>query len=247
MILVQNWETARATRKARVTDTFKGHVTDFIAAHEKCTPGAQAFLVEQKPDWATPPHFHLEPQFQVVTAGSGCIGRNPVAPYAVHYAAAETGYGPITSGPDGMSYLTLRAQGDTGAYYLHKPGSRERMRAGLKREQRHGMPARALGAADIAAMHGALVEDLIAPRPDGLAAHLVRMGPRQRLDLPAAHAHAGRHHVVTKGGLRLASHQVTAFAVMFASPDEPCAIEAGAEGVELLVLQFPQTTLQPET
>jgi len=247
MIVLQNWDAARATRRQRVTDTFEGHVTDFIASLEQRVPGPQAFLVEQKPDWATPPHFHLEPQFQIVTAGSGAIGRNPVAPYAVHYAAAETGYGPITAGPDGISYLTLRAEGDTGAYYLHKPGSRERMRAGLKREQKHGAPSRMVSDADIASMADTTLEAMIAPRADGLAAWLVRMGPGQGLDLPAPHLHAGRHHVVTKGSLRIAAHEAVAFSVLFSSPEESCAIAAGSEGVEVLVLQFPHTTFKPET
>ncbi|CAN0472257.1 unnamed protein product, partial [Phaeothamnion confervicola] len=140
MIIVQSWDQARATKTLRRTDTFEGHVTDFIATHEARAAGAQAFLVEQDPHWVTPPHYHVEQQFQVVIAGTGSIGRHAVAPYAVHYAAPETGYGPITAGPEGISYLTLRAQGDTSAWYLHKPGSRERMRPGLKREQQHGMP-----------------------------------------------------------------------------------------------------------
>lgn len=246
MILVQSWDKARATRRARRTDTFEGHVTDFIATLEERAPGAQAFLVEQNANWATPPHFHLEQQFQVVTAGAGSIGRNPVGLYAVHYAAAETGYGPITAGPEGISYLTLRAEGDTGAYYLHKPGSRERMRPGMKREQQHGTPSSSMSEAEIAAMTATTVEDLIAPRADGLAAHLVRMGPGQQADLPAMHPHAGRHYVVTKGELRLSGHSAAAFSVLFAGPGEQHHLEAGATGAEVIVLQFPAKTTKPE-
>ncbi len=246
MIIMQSWDKARATRRVRRTDTFNGHVTDFIATLEERAPGAQAFLVEQDPEWATPPHFHLESQFQVVTAGGGSIGRHPVAPYAVHYAAPETGYGPITAGPEGISYLTLRAQGDTGAWYLHKPGSRERMRPGLKREQQHGMTSGSVSEADIAASSQASVEDLIAPRADGLAAHLVRMGPGLTLKLPASHANAGRHHVVTKGSMLLAGEAAAAFSVAFAGPDEACEYESGPAGVEVIILQFPKLSPNPE-
>jgi hypothetical protein len=247
MIVVQSWDKARATRRARRTDTFEGHVTDFIATLEERVQGAQAFLVEQDPDWATPPHFHLEQQFQVVTAGGGSIGRHPVSPYAVHYAAPETGYGPITAGPEGISYLTLRAQGDTGAWYLHKPGSRERMRPGLKREQQHGMPSNFLSEAEITALSEPTVEDLIPPRADGLAAHLVRMGPGTKLKLPALHANAGRHHVVTKGSMKLGGQTAAAFSVAFAAADEAYEFESGNGGVEIIVLQFPKVSAKPES
>jgi hypothetical protein len=247
MIQMQSWDKARATKKLRRTDTFEGHVTDFIATHEERAPGAQAFLVEQDPNWVTPSHYHVEQQFQVVTAGAGAIGRHPVAPYAVHYAAPETGYGPITAGPAGISYLTLRAQGDTSAWYLHKPGSRERMRPGLKREQQHGMPSNWLGEAEIAGLTEASVEDLIAPRADGLAAHLVRMGPGTKLKLPALHANAGRHYVVTKGSMKLGGQAAAAFSVAFAGPDEDCEFEAGSDGVEVIVLQFPKLSAKPES
>jgi len=247
MIVMQSWDKARATKRARRTDTFEGHVTDFIATLEERAPGAQAFLVEQDPNWATPPHFHLEQQFQVVTAGGGSIGRHPVCPYAVHYAAPETGYGPITAGPEGISYLTLRAQGDTGAWYLHKPGSRERMRPGLKREQHHGMPSKSLSEAEIAGLSEASVEDLIAPRADGLAAHLVRMGPGTILKLPALHANGGRHHVVTKGSVKLGGQTAAALSVAFAGPDEASEFESGSAGVEVIVLQFPNVSAKQES
>ena len=69
MIRMQTWDQARIGRRVHQKDTFDGFVTDFILADEAVP--AQAFLVEQKPNWVTPPHFHLEHQFQVVTAGRG--------------------------------------------------------------------------------------------------------------------------------------------------------------------------------
>jgi hypothetical protein len=239
MLTLQSLDAAAAVKKRVRKDTFEGFVTDVIASHEKRAPGAQVFLVEQDAHWVTPPHFHLEHQFQVVMAGTGSIGRHAVAPLAVHYAAPETGYGPISAGPDGASYMTLRVAGDTNAWYLHKPGSRERMRAGLKREQHHGMPGAALTAQELAALCGSMVEDLIPPRADGLAAHLVRLGPDVAADLPARHAHGGRYFVLTQGGLSIADAPVRAVTVAFASADEAPPLRAGAQGAEVLVLQFP--------
>ena len=243
MITMQSWEAAKAAKKAVVKDTFEGAVTDLIATHEARQAGAQAFLVEQAPNWVTPPHFHLEHQFQVVTAGSGAIGRHAAAPLTVQYAAPETGYGPITAGPEGISYLTLRAAGDTGAWYLHKPGSRERMQPGRKREQQHGVPATPLATDALAALGAATVDALIAPRADGLAAHLLRVPPGGDLALPALHPHAGRYYVVTQGAVRIAGADASAMSVAFASADENPTLVAGPSGAEVLVLQFPQAAL----
>ncbi len=247
MIAMQSWDAARGRTKTMRKDTFEGRVTDFLATHEKSEPGPQAFLVEQDARWVTPPHFHLEHQFQVVTAGSGSIGRHVAAPLTVHYAARETGYGPISAGPDGVSYLTLRATGDTGAWYLHKPGSRERMRAGLKREQLHGAPARACTAAELARLAQTGIEELIAPREDGLAAYLVRMGPGQEATVPSRHAHGGRHYVVTQGAASLAGRTAAAMSVVFASAGEPQAMRSAADGAEILILQFPHDDLVKES
>lgn len=240
MIKTCHWNSQTPPRKAVRKDVFEGHITDLIATHEIRQPGAQAFLVEQDPNWVTPPHFHLEHQFQVVVAGSGAIGRHAVGPFAVHYAAPQTGYGPITAGDQGIAYLTLRPGGDTGAWYLHKPGTRESMTPGLKREQQHGLPSGTIGADELAVLARGTTEELIPPRADGLAAHLVRLPADQPLDLPARHANGGRFYVVTRGALALADRQLEGMAVAFASADEAAVPRAGAEGAEVLVLQFPQ-------
>lgn len=246
MIAMQSWDAARVSKKQLRKDTFEGHVTDFIATHEKRAPGPQAFLVEQDANWVTPPHFHLEHQFQIVTAGGGAIGRHAVAPLTVHYAAPETGYGPITAGPAGVSYMTLRAMGDTGAWYLHKPGSRERMRAGLKREQQHGAPAGRCTAAELTGFAQAEIEELIAPRQDGLAAYMVRMGPGQAAEVAARHAHGGRYYYVAQGSASLAGVAASAVALLFASPDAAATLTAGADGAEVMILQFPHDALSME-
>ena len=246
MTSMQSWIGARATKKALRKDTFEGYVTDFIATHEARQAGAQVFLVEQDPNWVTPPHFHLEHQFQIVIAGEGAIGRHAVAPLTVHYAAPQTGYGPIVAGPQGVSYLTLRVSGDTGAWYLHKPGSRERLEAGRKPEQQHGAPAGAIDADALARLAATSLTTLIAPRVDGLAAHLVRMGPRAEFALPAEHAHGGRYYVVTQGAIDAGGADSQGLFVLHASAEESPAIRSGPAGAELLVLQFPRDASQAD-
>ena len=259
MLNLQTWEKAQATRKAVRKDTFEGHITDIIATHLERRSGEQAFLVEQDPHWATPAHYHLEQQFQVIMAGHGTIGRHDVRRLCVHYAAPQTAYGPIVAGPDGVSYLTLRMSGDTSAWYLHKPGSRERMQPGLKREQQHGAPQSSVSADELASLTGTTVEVLIAPRPDGLAAHLLRIAPGHQHNQdhdhdpavlaepadPAKPAHAGRYYVVTRGTVSLGGQSAQARSVAFASADENVTLQAGPQGAEVVVLQFPVQALAP--
>ncbi len=239
MIQIQNSLDARATKKTGRKDTFEGSVTDFIATHEIRQAGAQAFLVEQLPHWSTPSHFHLEHQFQVVVAGDGAIGRHPVAPLTVHYAAPETGYGPIQAGPAGVSYLTLRATGDTGAWYLHKPGSIERMQKGLKREQQHGEPQDGIRETALSALKTSQEQDLISLREDGLSAKLFRLPAGETLNLPTEKTHGGRFFVITDGILESTAGQSPALSVVHVPPEDTLNAKAGAEGVEVLVLQFP--------
>lgn len=253
MLNLQTWEAAKPTRKAFRKDTFEGHITDIIATHQERRSGEQAFLVEQAPHWVTPTHYHLEQQFQVIMAGHGTIGRHDVSPLCVHYAAPQTAYGPIVAGPDGVSYLTLRMSGDTSAWYIHKPGSRERMQPGLKREQQHGAAQGSVSADELASLASTTVEVLIAPRPDGLAAHLLRIAPGHEHNHdhamlaepaePANPAYAGRYYVVTQGTVSLGGQSAQARSVAFASPDENVTLHAGPQGAEVVVLQFPVRAL----
>jgi hypothetical protein len=232
MVNLQTFENALPTRKHFRKDTFEGHITDLIATSQTVQPGEQAFLVQQDPNWVTPSHFHVEQQFQVVVAGYGAIGRHDVKPLCVHYAAPQTAYGPIVAGPEGVSYLTLRKSGDTGAWYLHKPGSRERMQPGLKREQQHGAPEGKVDADTLAGLTSTTTEVLIEPRADGLAAHLVRLAPGQSHTLAAQHTHGGRFYVVTQGAAEVAGEQASSLAVAFAGADEQPALRAGPGGAE---------------
>ena len=244
MIRMQSWDNVKAARRALQKDTFDGFVTDFIVPDEAEPARPQAFLVEQKPNWVLPPHFHLEHQFQVVTAGAGAIGRSGVTPLFIHYASPETGYGPVTAGPQGVSYLTLRAVGDTGAWYLHKPEQRERMRRGLKKQQEHGAPKTKISEAELRSLSAPSIEELISPRENGLAAHLVRLPPEQTLALPPRHPHAGRFYVATCGSMLVADADLRALSTVFASFDESFSIRSGPHGVEVLVLQFPRDALE---
>ena len=240
MIRMQSWEDAKSAKRPNRHENFQGYLTDFIIAGANDSPKAQAYLVDQHPNWVTPSHFHLEHQFQVVTAGSGSIGRHPVKRLAVHYASPETGYGPITAGPDGVAYLTLRATSDTGAWWLHNPEQRARMRRGINKQQETAEPASAISAEQLRSLSAPSVEELISPRENGLAAHLVCLPPGATLTLPWQHPHAGRFYIAMGGVLRVARKELGAIATVFASCDEVFPIAAGDSGAEVLILQFPR-------
>lgn len=244
MIRMQSWDEAKSAKRVRQHENFEGFITDFIETADSRSVVAQAFLVEQNPNWVTPAHFHLEHQFQVVTAGSGAIGRHAVQPLAVHYASPETGYGPVTAGPEGVSYLTLRAVADTGAWYLHDPAQRAKMRREAKKFQAHASPEKIVSAAALRSLAAPLTEELIAPHENGLAAHLVRLPPGEALTLPARHLHAARFYIATGGSMQVDGKGLRALATVFASSDEDPQIESGSEGLEVLVLQFPREALE---
>ena len=130
----------------------------------------QSFRIEQEAGIVVQPHFHFVNQFQVVVAGSASIGRNDATPITVHYAGAHTGYGPVTAGPQGVTYFTLRAQSDgTGAQYL--PAARARMQKGPKRYILAD-PCPALDSSALASLANAVTITMI-DEADGIVGHFV--------------------------------------------------------------------------
>jgi hypothetical protein len=82
-------------------------------------------------------HYHLHDQFQLVVRGSGRLGAHDLDVGSLHYADAFKPYGPILTGTDGLSYLTLRAHSDIGIHYM--PESRVELRRMLEES---GVPPR---------------------------------------------------------------------------------------------------------
>ncbi|MGS0753592.1 hypothetical protein ACVBEH_01805 [Roseateles sp. GG27B] len=231
---------SRAVSKAQ----FKGVVTDLFEAAEGAVPRPQAFLVEQTSNWTLPTHFHVQNQFQVFVAGSGHIGKNLLKPLTIHYSSPHTGYGPLISGDEGVSYLTLRAMSDVGAWYL--PEARESLLVRIKKQQAHGAPSTLVTAEQLLALVEAHQEPLIAMDSGGLAAWLVRLPPGAQRAAPlGAELGGGRFYVVTQGGLIANGDALPSLAVMFVSVDETVDLLAGADGLEVMILQFPSVALLP--
>lgn len=198
----------------------------------------QGFLVEQPPGSVTPPHFHEVNQFQVFVAGSGQFGKKDAGPVLVHYAGGHTPYGPIVAGPEGVSYFTLRAAWDPGAKYM--PQSRDRLKPVARRHRLMPRVSPRDGKARAALVDGA-VETIHAPEADGLAAYLVVAPPDGVIACPSPEASGGQYHLVVAGRLLRDGEEMPALSCYFVTPDEPAlSAQGGAEGLEMLVLQFPR-------
>jgi len=211
----------------------------YVEGNERNDNGLpQGFLVEQPPFAVTPPHFHEHQQFQVFTHGHGRIGKHATAPVSVHYANAHTPYGPIVAGEEGVHYFTLRRGWDPGAKYM--PAAREklvkgRQRAALTGELRQDAPEALRARREIAA------ECIMGPEPDGLAAWIYRVGAGQAFQTPDPAGSDGQYHLVIQGSALREGDTLDLWSCAFVSGDDaPLAYAAGADGVELLVCQFPR-------
>jgi len=198
----------------------------------------QGFLVEQPPGSVTPPHFHEVNQFQVFVGGNGKMGKQEAQPVTVHYAGGHTPYGPITAGDAGVQYFTLRAAWDPGAKYM--PKSRDLLKP-VPRRHRMADPVDISDAPDLAARSEPGLDILMEREEDALAAYVLRMGSNARMPVPSPSDGGGQYHVVVNGGLMRDGKVMPKLSCLFVYPDESqYEVEAGPDGLEMLVLQFPK-------
>lgn len=237
MICCATWEEARVRRQPLRTETFQGYKTIFFESPGSNELSPQGFLVEQDPGWTLNTHFHLQHQFQVVAHGDGTLGRNALSRMSVHYASPEAGYGPIVAGPDGLWYFTLRAMHDVGSWHL--PKWREKLRRGLRK--RHAM-----GHVEaITTCHELSMREVIPMDDTGLGAWMLQIPPGAHTHAPVDEGGVGRFYVVGNGAVTLNGRALQRLSLAFVSADEaPPVLEAGPDGVQLLLLQFPRDAIR---
>ncbi|MDG1274118.1 MAG: hypothetical protein P8P46_06550, partial [Alphaproteobacteria bacterium] len=137
MPFITSAASAKASRKAIDVHGQTYHLSPYVGSaplRGSYVPGneqnddglPQGFLVEQPSNSITPPHFHDHEQYQVFVDGSARLGKHVANPLALHYARGHTPYGPITAGPSGVVYFTLRARWDSGAKYM--PGAKDKLK-----------------------------------------------------------------------------------------------------------------------
>jgi hypothetical protein len=223
-------------------EKFVGVVTELFVSQALTGARPQSFLVEQSPHWTLPTHFHLQHQFQLFIAGGGSLGKTPIHPLSVHYASPHSGYGPLMSDAEGISYFTLRAMSDTGAWYL--PEARTHLKTHIKKQQSHAKPDELISMEALKAWPAPSQESLLALDAGGLGAWLLRLPPNTTIPAPEGQtAGGGRFHVVSKGSALIGETLMPAWSTAFVPRDETLDIASGPEGLEVLVLQFPEAAL----
>jgi hypothetical protein len=197
------------------------------------------FLIEMTPDSVLPTHFHPVNQFQVFVSGSGTLAKHGAAPLSIHYADRHTAYGPITAGPHGIAYFTLRAHDDARAMFLHNPGARELLKPSKHRF--HLIENIVLAVPPVLTeLDSPIVENLLEQKDGGPAAFMLRLGGGQTMLGPDPAPSSGQFYLVVSGSLLENQNELPLWSLLFVGHDEAApTLRAGKEGSEILVLQFP--------
>lgn len=245
MILAKSISEARASRTHLVhPDGRETWVSRFFTASAVTPDKPVAFLVEKKAHAIVPPHFHAVNQFQVIVAGYGRLGKQEVQPFTLHYTNGFTGYGPIYAEDEGIAFLTLRNRFDSGgARYF--PEGRSFMKPAPKRHRLPGHLALSAAAA-LKSRESEVRETVIAPEADGLAAWFLRAAPGTTTHMPDPEQGGGQYAIVAGGSLLHDGVALPGLSCVYVSSDAgPLALQAGADGLEVLILQFPVTEAYP--
>lgn len=240
MAYVAAYEDVKAGREERPMKTpgARGWRTRFIQPPQGVVDHPVAFLVEGTKERVIRPHYHEVDQFQVIVKGGGTLGRHPLPMYGVHFTRAHTPYGPILFAEEGLGFLTLRAHWDPGAQYI--PDKKEALSQVPNRrpwQATEGPRFQPNGAVNLQRF------DHI--RDDrGLAAYAITLQPNVATAAPDVAGTNGQYIIVTNGSLVHEGQAKESLTIIFVKPDEPAfTLQAGPEGMEALILNFPQTTL----
>jgi hypothetical protein len=235
---------AKSSLEARANPTHIRHpdgretwVSRFFTASADAPEQPVAFLVEKKAHAIVPPHFHEVNQFQVIVEGYGRLGKQDVRPFTVHYTNGFTGYGPITAEDEGIAFFTLRNRFDSGARYF--PQDRPLMKPAPKRHRMPG-PIGLSDADSLTKRQDDALETVIAPEDDGLAAWFLRVAPGATAHAPHPNQGGGQYVLVAGGNLLQDGDALPCLSCLYVSADEePLTLQAGPQGLEVLIMQFP--------
>jgi hypothetical protein len=219
-----------------------GWRTDMLGrASERPSADPQAFKVEAGSNSVLKSHFHAVDQFQIFIEGTGKLGRHAAQTITVHYADHHTGYGPIAAGPEGIAYLTLRNKTDSGLVYLDSPDVRAQLRPSRKRHRTSQPLATSLVPVLLGIREPSLVSVLETVEGDeSIGAYIMRLGPGMSMTGPEASGTGGQYYVVLNGEMRRDGRDLTRYSLVFVAADEPpLQVEAGSNGLEILITQFP--------
>gem|GEM_PF-211462 len=239
MILAQALTAVCTQRTQRVLPDGRDiWVSQVFPASAETPEMPMASFVEQLPQTTIPSHFHAVNQFQVVVEGQGTLGKRPVHPWTVHYTNGFTGYGPLCAAAAGMAFFTFRNRWDAGgARYF--PAGQSFMQPAPKRHHLVG-PLVLSSAEALHSRQHTTCDLVLAPEDDGLAAWVLHLGPYMRTHAPDP-AHGGGQYLLVAGGTLLHDGGILPrLSCLYVSADTgPFVLQSGAEGLEILLLQFP--------
>ncbi len=217
-----------------------GTVRNYMGEPGSLEAGPQAFLVERPyPNPRVAPHFHDIDQFQVIVDGDGRMGKKEVQPITFQYADAFTPYGPIVGRDDGISFFTLRAVASGG--YFPMPGSRQHMpgRAGRNIAAAFDIEREPLPA------HEVMREPLMELEADGVYAEGLRLGAHANTTGVTPDAGC-QYYLVCTGSLIQDGKALPTKSLIHVAPGEDTPqLQAGPEGADVLMMQFPRPTERP--
>lgn len=213
----------QAVSRRAISDGKISKVVDYFGGAAQFG-GAQAYLLEQR-NYVTRPHFHPADQFQVLYGAPGAMfGRHPVGDLVVHYADANTVYGPLVSADPPLRYFTLRAEPTNATEYMPESRALLSGRGGrsLHRELDPLSPS-----------------TLLHDERDGLDVSYLTAAAGTDVDIPAAGPN-GQFFFVVTGTIESAGVSYPAESIGWQPPGSPnWAAPAGADGVGVLVLRYP--------
>ena len=206
-------------------------------------PGPQATMSDLNANETIVPHFHGVSMFQLFVAGSGTIGSRGqvLEPLTVQFKDHHTAYGPIVSGPQGLSFIALRMiTGNSAPTYLNNPGAREQLKPS-KRRNLTSAPVKFSIEPLLQARTEAAWESLFKESDDGMVAQVVRLGAGMSVNGPDPKIASGYYVFVGNGSLVHGGEELPLWSVVVVEPTEDkFEIRAGAKGLEALVLQYPR-------
>lgn len=156
----------------------------------------------------------------------------------LHYTNGFTGYGPITAADEGISFFTLRNRLDPGGARSF-PGGRSFMKPARKR---HRVSEHLVLSDDETLKNRTheVLETAIEPEENSLAAWFLRAVPGEKTQAPSPADGGGQYLIVARGTLWYDGEVYPELSCVYVPADsEPILLEAGAEGLEVLIAQFP--------
>jgi hypothetical protein len=245
MIYTRNGADALAGREVVISPGtgFQHWGTTFFGVRTSTGPGAgpQATMSELQAHETILPHFHGVTMFQLFIAGSGTIGNRgqELRPLTVQFKDHHTAYGPVTAGPQGLSFVALRLiSGASSPVYMGKPGYREQMQPS-KRRNLTSSPVQFSIEPVMQARTEVVWEDLLEGN-DGMRAQLVRLGAGMSVPGPDPRRAGGYYVFIGNGSLLSDGDELPLWSMAVVENSESgFEIRAGSKGLEALVLQYP--------